>query len=177
MKIEFLSKHYVLKDYMKDMVAKKIEKLDKFFEDDTTIKVLFKHANDVFTLELTIIDDVVMRSEVSSDDMARNIDLALPKLEKQIIKHRKKLLSKSKKMRFKDEKAFEPFVPTDEKKSKVVRKKNYELVPMTVEDAIEELELVGHSFYMFFNKSTRKVNVLYTRVDGDYGLIVGEYPQ
>ncbi|MCL2234299.1 MAG: ribosome-associated translation inhibitor RaiA [Firmicutes bacterium] len=179
MKIEFLSKHYVLKDYMKDMVAKKIEKLDKFFEDDTTIKVLFKHANEVFTLELTIIDDIVMRSEVSSDDMAKNIDIALPKLEKQIIKHRKKLLSKSKKMRLKDESSFAPFVQSqpEEKKSGVVRKKNYELVPMTVEDAIEELELVGHSFYMFFNKSTRKVNVLYTRADGDYGLIVGEYPQ
>ena len=65
------------------------------------------------------------------------------------------------------------YVPSAEKEEThgVVRSKSYELTPMTVDDAIEELELVGHSFYVFSNKSTKKVNVLYKRHDGDYGLI------
>ena len=75
-----------------------MERLDKFFEDDTKVKILLKKANDVETLELTIVlDSSVMRAEVSGDNMYDNIDIALPKLEKQIIKHRTKLVTKSKK--------------------------------------------------------------------------------
>ncbi|MCI8412843.1 MAG: ribosome-associated translation inhibitor RaiA [Clostridia bacterium] len=172
MRIEFLTKNYTPSDKLKDVVTKKVERLDKFFEDDTKVKILLKKANDVETLELTIIlDSVVMRAEVSSGNMYENIDIALPKLEKQIIKHRTKLNAKSKKFRIKDvEAAFAPQAEKEETHG-VVRSKSYELTPMTVEDAIEELELVGHSFYVFSNKATKKVNVLYKRNDGDYGLI------
>ncbi len=171
MRIEFIGKNYNASEKLKDVITKKVDRLDKFFEDDTKVKVLLKEANDVFTLELTIIlDGVVMRSEVSSDNMYNNIDVALPKLEKQIIKHRTKLMSKSKKFRIKElDMNYAP--PAEEKKSSLVRSKSYELTPMTIEDAIDELELVGHSFYVFENKATKNVNVLYKRNDGDYGLI------
>ncbi len=171
MRIEFIGKNYSASEKLKDVITKKVDRLDKFFENDTKVKVLLKEANDVFTLELTIIlDGVVMRSEVSSDNMYNNIDIALPKLEKQIIKHRTKLMSKSKKIRIKElDMNYAP--PAEEKKSAVVRSKSYELIPMTIEDAIDELELVGHSFYVFENKATKNVNVLYKRNDGDYGLI------
>ncbi len=172
MRIEFLTKTYTPSEKLKDVITKKVERLDKFFEDDTKVKILLKKANDVETLELTIVlDSVVMRAEVSSGNMYENIDIALPKLEKQIIKHRSKLAAKSKKVRSKELDAA--YVPAADKEENhgVVRSKSYELTPMTVEDAIEELELVGHSFYVFSNKSTKKVNVLYKRNDGDYGLI------
>ena len=169
--IEFIAKNYNASEKLKDVITKKIDRLDKFFENDTKVKVMLKESGGVYTLELTIVvDSVVMRSEVSSDNMYNNIDFALPKLEKQIIKHRTKLMSKSKKFRIKDLDMSE-MAPVDEKKSAVVRSKTYELTPMTVEDAIDELELVGHSFYVFVNKSTKNVNVLYKRNDGDYGLI------
>lgn len=170
MRIEFLAKNYNPSDKLKDVITKKVERLDKFFEDDTKVKIVLKKANDVETLELTImLDGAVMRAEVSGANMYDLIDIALPKLEKQIIKHRSKLMSKSKKVRLKD---FDvPVAPPVEKEHGVVRSKTYELTPMTVEDAIEELELVGHSFYVFSNKVTKAVNVLYKRNDGDYGLI------
>ena len=172
MRNEFLTKTYTPSEKLKDVITKKVQRLDKFFEDDTKVKILLKKANDVETLELTIVlDSAVMRAEVSSGNMYENIDIALPKLEKQIIKHRSKLIAKSKKVRSKELDAA--YVPSAEKEEThgVVRSKSYELTPMTVDDAIEELELVGHSFYVFSNKSTKKVNVLYKRHDGDYGLI------
>lgn len=170
MRIEFLTKNYNASEKLKDVITKKVERLDKFFEEDTKAKIMLKESNDVYTLEITIIDGTVMRAEVSSDNMYDNIDLALPKLEKQIIKHHKKLISKSKKLRIKElDMSYVP--PVEEKKRTVVKAKSYELTPMTVDDSIEELELVGHSFYVFLNKSTKQVNVLYKRNDGDYGLI------
>lgn len=172
MRIEFLTKNYNPSEKLKDVITKKVERLDKFFEEDTKVKILLKEANDVETLELTIVlDSSVMRAEVSSENMYDNIDIALPKLEKQIIKHRTKLMAKSKKVRAKELDVSYAAPAEKEENHGVVRSKSYELTPMTVEDAIEELELVGHSFYVFGNKATKKVNVLYKRNDGDYGLI------
>ncbi len=170
MRIEFLTKNYNPSDKLKDVITKKIDRLDKFFEEDMKVKVMLKEANDVKTLELTMVQDgKVLRSEVSSDNMYNNIDDALPKLEKQIIKHRDKLAARFKKFRVKE--LVEPEAAPVEKPRSVVRRKEYTLTPMTVEDAVEELELVGHSFYVFDNKSTGRVSVLYRRNDGDYGLI------
>ena len=169
--IEFLSKNYSPADKLKDLIEKKVERLDKFFVgEDTKVKVVFKQIKETYTLELTIVlDKTVLRAEVTSDNMYNNIDIALPKLEKQIIKHHTKLLSNTKKIR---EKFTEiEHTPEPEKTSTVVKTKTYELTPMTVEDAIEELELVEHSFFVFLNKATGNVNVLYKRIEGDYGLI------
>lgn len=171
MRIEFISKNYVCSDKLKDIVTKKVSRLDKYFEDDTKVKILFKKSNDIETLELTIsVDNGVLRAEVFSENMYNNIDLAIPKLEKQIIKHHTKIASKSKK--FREKEFVANFVPGEaEKNYSLVKSKSYQLTPMTVEDAIDELELVGHSFYVFNNKVTKNVNVLYKRNDGDYGLI------
>lgn len=170
MRIEILTKNYNPSEKLKDLIEKKIDRLDKFFEDDMKIKVMLKQTKDIYTLELTIVQDgKVLRSEVSSDNMYNNIDDALPKLEKQIIKHHDKVASQFKKFRAKDFPLAES-APVEQQHS-VVRRKEYQLSPMTVEDAIEELELIGHSFYVFENKETSGVNVLYKRNDGDYGLI------
>ncbi len=77
MRIEFLTKNYNPSDKLKDVVTKKVERLDKFFEDDTKVKILLKKANDVETMELTILlDGSVMRAEVFGDKMYDNIDSA-----------------------------------------------------------------------------------------------------
>jgi len=171
MKIEFLSKNYSPSDKLKTVIEHKLEKLDKFFDEDTKIKVMLKQSKEIYTLELTInIDKGVLRSEVSSDNMYNNIDIALPKLEKQIIKHHKKIESKFKNFKAKDF-ATIPTVEEVEPQSIVVKSKTFELTPMTVDDAIEELELVGHDFFVFLNKTTNMVNVVYKRTDNNYGLI------
>ena len=177
MKIEYLCKNYDASDKLKTVIDKKVQKLDKFFDEDTRIKIALKKGNtrntdDLFTLELTIIlDGVVMRAEVTSDNMYSNIDLALPKLEKQIIRHHKKIESKSKKFRAKNFAPEADVVEEAPEEKTLVRSKCYTLVPMSIDDAIEELELVGHNFYVFLNKATNSINVLYVRNDGNYGLI------
>ena len=170
MKIDFLCRNYEASDKLKDVITKKVDRLDKFFEDDTKVKIVLKEANNVQTMELTIaVSGGVLRAEVSGKNMYELIEQALPKLEKQIIKHHSKM--KDKKFKVKDfvgetEKTVEP-------EKQVVRSKAFELTPMTVEDAIEEMELVGHEFYVFLNRATGNVSVLYTRRDGNYGLIEG----
>ena len=151
MTIEYLCKNYDPSDKLKAIIDKKVQKLDKFFEEDTRIKIMLKKGNtrsqnDLYTLELTVLlNGVVLRAEVTSDNMYSNIDIAIPKLEKQIIRHHKKLERKYTQCST--------------------------LVPMSIDDAIEELELVGHAFYVFLNKATNAINVLYVRNDGNYGLI------
>ncbi len=120
-----------------------------------------------------MLDGAIMRAEVTTDNMYSNIDLAIPKLEKQIIHHHKKIESKTKKLRIKDFSAIPDDIPEEEVKEEktLVRSKCYTLIPMSVDDAIEELELIGHNFYVFLNKATNSINVLYVRNDGNYGLI------
>jgi len=171
MKIEFLTKNYHANEKIKDLIERKLGRLDKFFHEEIPVKAMLKEAGAIQTLELTILlDGLVMRAEVSSDNMFGNIDLALPKLEKQIVKHRKKLTDRSKKLSIKElEQSYIPEFHGDP--HQLVRTKVYALKPMAVEDAIDELELVGHNFYVFLNKLSMRVNVLYIRNDGDYGLI------
>lgn len=177
MKIEYLCKNYDPSDKLKAIIDKKIQRLDKYFDDDTRIKVVLKKGNtkcvdDLYTLELTILlDNSVMRAEVTSDNMYSNIDLALPKLEKQVVRHQKKLASKSKKFRIKDIVSDDNVSDERDEEKSIVRSKSYTLIPMSIDDAIEELELVGHNFYVFLNKTTNSINVLYVRHDGNYGLI------
>ena len=179
MNIEYLCKNYDASDKLKSIIDKKVQKLDKFFDDDTRIKIGLKKGNtrntdDLYTLELTImLDGAIMRAEVTTDNMYSNIDLAIPKLEKQIIRHHKKIESKTKKLRIKDFSAIPDDIPEEEVKEEktLVRSKCYTLIPMSVDDAIEELELIGHNFYVFLNKATNSINVLYVRNDGNYGII------
>ena len=177
MTIEYLCKNYDPSDKLKAIIDKKVQKLDKFFEDDTRIKIMLKKgntrsSNDLYTLELTVLlNGVVLRAEVTSDNMYSNIDFAIPKLEKQIIRHHKKIESKSKKFRIKDLVTIEEVEAGEQVERSLVRSKCYTLVPMSIDDAIEELELVWHNFYVFLNKATNAINVLYVRNDGNYGLI------
>lgn len=177
MNIEFLCKNYDPSDKLKTIIDKKLQRLDKYFDEDTRIKVVLKKGNtksvdDLYTLELTILlDSSVMRAEVTSDNMYSNIDIALPKLEKQVVRHHKKLASKSKKFRAKDVVTDDSAVEEQDEEKSIVRSKHYTLVPMSIDDAVEEMELVGHNFYVFLNKTTNSINVLYVRHDGNYGLI------
>lgn len=171
MRIEFTCRNYNAADKLKDIVTRKIEKLDKFFEDDTKVKIVLKKTADREKMEITIsVPGGLLRAEVSGGegDMYKNIDLAIPKLEKQILRHHDKMKSKKFKLKDFDLAATET---KEEPARQVVREKSYVMVPMTVDDAIEEMELLGHDFFVFLNRETANVTVLYTRTDGNFGLI------
>lgn len=170
MEIKYVSKNYKISDKLKDIIEKKLQKLDKYFNKDTQVKVVCIEQNDVCKLEVTINSaGLFIRSEVESDNMYNNIDLAMPKLERQIVKNNKKYKSK-----FADKimDAFEFLEEAPEMTTpKVVKKKTFELDPMTIDDAEAYMEAVGHNFYVFLNAETGEINVLYKRNDGNLGLI------
>ena len=171
MEIKFISKNYKISDKLKDIIEKKLQKLEKYFTKDTTIKVACSEQNDVCKLEITINSaGLFIRSEVTSDNMYNNIDLSMPKLERQIVKNTKKYKNKFASNDLFDALEFLDEEPQIETK-KVVKKKTFELDPMTVEDAEAYMEAVGHSFYVFLNAETGEINVLYKRNDGNLGLI------
>ena len=111
---------------------------------------------------------VLYRSEVEGDNMYSNIDLALPKIERQIVRRSEK--SNPKKLKA-PAVAFEFIEEKPAPLADIFKKKSFELDPMTTEDAKEALERLDHDFYIFLNAETGKVNVLYARKDGKLGLI------
>ena len=156
--------------------------MERYLNPNTEIFVrLGKEKNGRRTCELTVpFEGVVLRAESSSDDnLYVSIDTALAKLERQIHKHRSKL-----EKRLRDD-AFNPAeleyvedtaenVERDESEPKIVRNKTFPVRPMSVEDAILQMELLGHSFFVFVNVETDRTNVLYLRKDGDLGLMEPE---
>ena len=171
MEIKYISKNYKISDKLKDIIEKKLSKLEKYFTKDTTVKVACTEQNDICKLEITIKSaGLFIRSEVESDNMYNNIDLSMPKLERQIVKNNKKYKNKFAERLIADTLEFLEEEPASEP-YKVVKKKTFELDPMTVEDAEAYMEAVGHSFYVFLNAETGEINVLYKRNDGNLGLI------
>lgn len=171
MDIKYFAKNYKISDKFKDIIEKKLGKLEKYFNKDIDVKVACTEQNDTCKLEITINSSgLFLRSEVASDNMYNNIDLALPKLEKQIVKNTKKYKNK-----FAEKITFDAFEYIEEEpeqtKSKIVKNKSFELDPISVEDAEAYMEAVGHNFYVFLNGETGEINVLYKRNDGNLGLI------
>lgn len=171
MEIKYVAKNYKISDKFKDVIEKKLSKLEKYFNRDVDLKVVCTEQNDRQKLEITINSSgLYLRSEVESDNMYNNIDLALPKLEKQIVKSNKKYKNK-----FADRVSFDTFeyIETEPENVpvRVVKTKTFDLDPMSVEDAEAYMEAVGHNFYVFLNGETGEINVLYKRNDGNLGLI------
>lgn len=153
---------------------------------DTDVHITLSVIRELHTVEVTIpIPGLVLRAEERSEDMYASIDLVMEKLEQQIRKHKTKVTKKirhsaGQKAVFK-EAAITPIAVAevdeafdDEDAYDVVKTKRFQLKPMDVEEAILQMNLVGHNFYVFSNADTREVNVVYKRNDGRYGLIEPE---
>lgn len=171
MDIKYVAKNYKISDKFKDVVERKLARIEKYFDTDVDVKVSCTEQNDRCKLELTINSrGLYLRSEVESDNMYNNIDVALPKLEKQIVKSTRKYKNK-----FSEKATFDTFEFLEEAPKadnyKVVKTKTFDLDPISVEDAEAYMEAVGHNFYVFLNGETGEINVLYKRNDGNLGLI------
>lgn len=176
MRIEIVTKNYRLEEELREIITKKLNKFDRYFEDEAKAKVkLSTIGNDQFVMEINIDANNMsfIRSIVTGDKMNENIDKVLPKLEKQIVKYRAKNGSKFKKPE--GTVLYEENLNIKTKSSDVVKVKKFDISVTTVENAIEEMELLNHNFYVFINGENKKVAVLYKRKDGDYGIIEPEY--
>jgi len=158
---------------IKDYVENKLSRLDKYFKSgEVDASVLISLKGKKQSIEVTIpYDKYTLRSEERQGDLYASIDLVIDKLEGQIRKNKSKLKKQVKKSE--EFFNFDYEVTNDEEEErKIVKRKQFEMKPMSEEDAILELELLDHDFYVYKDAKTNEVNVLYRRKDGDYGIIV-----
>ncbi len=175
MKLQIRGKNVPLTDSLKDYVEKRLGKLDKYFEISPEAIVTLVVEKDRHRVEVTIaLNGYLLRGEEESPDMYASVDLVLEKLEKQINKYKTRL-GKKIKMPGIREKAFGLNEAGGDEKPLIVRTKRFAIKPMAVDEAVMQMNLLGHSFYVFFNADTEEVNVLYRRKDGNYGLIEPEF--
>lgn len=176
MKIELTGRNYEIGERLKEMTEKKLNKLDKYFgDDDVTAKVCLKKQAKFLTTEVMLdYSGKFVRASASSDNFYNNLDVVLPKLEGQIRKYRTRFDKQKKNNAFKEVALFENENDYENSKNTVVKEKKFKLTPMTVDEAIEEMDLSGHSFYVFKEAKTNTVQILYKRNDGDLGLIEPE---
>ncbi len=158
-------------DAINDYIETKLAKLDKYFKDDNiTANVLIKLKGKKDAIEVTIpYDKYILRSEEIHDDLYAAIDLVTDKLERQIRKNKTKLKKQTKSV----EKIFNLDYETTKEEptdSKIVKRKTLEMKPMNEEEAILQLELLGHDFFIFKDMDNT-IKVIYKRKDGNYGII------
>jgi putative sigma-54 modulation protein len=179
MKTIITGKNMVVSKGVTERVMKKTNKMERYLNPETEIFVrLTREKNDRRTCEITVpFEGVVLRAEAGSEDnLYVSIDQALAKLEKQIHKHRTKLGKRLRSDAFaiQDLEYVEDVSPEEEEKRKIVRRKTFPVRPMSIDDAVLQMELLGHSFFVFVNIDTDRTNVLYLRKDGDLGLLEPE---
>lgn len=154
---------------LREYVINKLDRMVKYFDEPekVDVKVLFSVRGREQKVEITINNKKFdLRAEVSHSDLYAAIDLAIDKLESQMRKYKSKLMSKSRIEVVYDDEIIEDEVITD-----VVKRKKVYLKPMDEEEAILQMEFLGHTFFIYKDINTEKVNVLYKRYDGTYGVI------
>ena len=160
-------------DAIKDYITEKLGRLDKYFKnDELNVNVLIKVKGFNQTIEVTIpTPNFTIRNEESAEDLYAAIDLVTDKIERQIRKNKTKLQSKKIKGR---DIAIDYVEDIDDEDNKVVKRKTIEVKPMSEEEAIIQMELLGHSFYLFKDATSSKPTLVYKREDGNYGVIETE---
>lgn len=171
-----------LEPKVKAYAENKLVKLENYFttRDNPEANVLCKEYPEAKAVEITIpTKNIILRAEVKGESFYEAIDLAVDKLEGQIKRHKSKIYSSMKRREglsnyYATENDFNPEQMKEDimdSASNLVKNKKLELKPMTVDDAITQMELLGHDFFIFLNVETNKVSVVYLREDYDYGII------
>ena len=169
MKIRIITKKFTLTEDVREWVEKKLKKFDKFFPEDTESTVALSSTKLGECIELTIFNNgSIFRSEISDKDYKCALDTAISNIERQIRKNRTRL---EKKIHVKKEFFTEVDVAETEDVISVGKVKKFEMHPMSVEEAILQMNLLQHNFYMFLNSESGRYNVVYKRTEKDYGLI------
>ena len=172
MKITIVGRKLNVYEDTRELIEKKLAKLDKYFKAEATeATVTLSRKRNVSSLEVTInAGGTLFRSEVDADDFRIALDQTVDHIESQIRKNKTKLAKRLRENVIDMAAVPDPVeeIPEDEP---IIRVKQFEFKPMTAEEAIMQMNLLGHSFYVFKDLTTGDTCVVYTRKDGDYGLI------
>jgi putative sigma-54 modulation protein len=175
MKITITAKNVELTAALRNIVEKKISKLERFFDPEIEAHATLSVEKARHKIEVTIpFNNVVLRGEETNEDMYVSIDLVLDKLESQIRKQKKRLERRTQSGSLK----FQYITNVEEdydNEPKIVKTKKFAYKPMSDEEAVLQMELLGHNFFVYQNANSDEVNVIYRRKDGNYGLIEPEF--
>ena len=177
MEIQIRGEKIKITDAMRNYIEEKIGKLDKYLENSENVHahVIVKVKGHEDTVEITIpLKSFILRSEETQEDFYAAVDKTIDKLERQVRKNKTRLMSK--KVQPSYDFNFDSIeLETDEKETnKIVKRKTIEVKPMNEEEAILQMELLGHQFYMYKDSETNAPCVVYKRNDGNYGVIESE---
>ncbi len=174
MEITLQGRNMELSDSLKEHVEKKLQKLAKYFHHPLQIQVVLSSQKDRQIVEITIpLNDYILRGEESTSDIYASLDSVISKLERQIHKYKTRLIRKSRRasVEAKHKQPPSEIQEADDDEPRVVKSKRFALKPMHLEEAIMQMDLLGHDFFVFTNAETDMVNVVYRRKDENYGLI------
>ena len=174
MKIIVTGKNINVSDKIQTAIDKKFEKLGKYFADDIKANVVIHPEKAKVKMEATIVTKgTIFRAEDVSQDIFDCIDIVADKLQSQMTKYKGKMLKRNKSN---ESVRFEMIPEIEEKEEgKLVKTKRFELTPMTIDEAILQMELLQHTFFVFLNIETDSVSVVYKREDNDYGVLNTTY--
>ena len=174
MEVQLFVRNLELTPRLREYVEKKIDKLDRYLSDIDEARVELGVENSRSSAhrqvaQLTVrVHGSILRSEERASDMFAAVDAAVDKMRRQMSRYKERRLDRW-------QRAEEQAVAEEEAgPAEIVRVKRFEVLPMTAAEAIEQMELLGHQFFVFLNADESGINVVYRRRTGDYGLIVPE---
>ena len=174
MKFNIIGRKMSVNEKKTDYITKKIGKLDKFFKVEPEARIVIGSRKDKEYIEATIYSEGLMiRAEAEQDDIFSAIDKAVDIIERQIRKNKTKLEKRIKREAVSDNQLLsgETFSDEEESEFTVIKTKRFPVKPMSVQEAILQMNLLGHSFFVFKNQETDELNVVYRRKDGNFAVI------
>ena len=172
MKVTTHAKNYTVGEKLKNLIDKKLARIARAFDDDATCTIVCTRIGKTERMEVTIVTKgQVFRAQSQTTSMFANVDLTLGKIERQIIKNKERLRAIVKREAIPEKRygafAREPkFIPAE-----VMKQKAFEIKTLTAEQAELALDTIDHSFYVYANPQTARVNIMYKRPDGHVGII------
>ena len=172
MNVKIIGRKVTLRDNFKTLVSKKLSRFERIFDEDADATVTVTLERNRQTVEVTIQQrGMIYRAEATDFEMNDALDQVMQALGRQIRKNESRLDKQIHSAALDDYIAQESLAPEEDETFEVVRTKHFAVKPMSVEEAILQMNLLGHQFFMFRNTENEEINVVYRRKDGNYGLL------
>lgn len=176
MKFIITGRNIEVTEGLKAAIYEKLGKLERYFTPETEVHVTLSVQKDSQKIEVTIpVKGNLIRSEQTSSDMYVSIDLVEEVIERQLRRYKTRLIAQTQNVESFSASFLESEDDPEDEGIRIVKTKKFAIKPMDAEEACLQMELLGHSFYVFFNSETEETNVVYKRKDGTYGLIEPEF--
>jgi len=174
MQINIRGRNIEVTPALQEYAEKRLKKLEKFLDVEAEVQATLSVVRENHIVDVIIsIGGLLLKGEEATQDMYASIDLVVDKLERQMHKYKTKINRKLRQKGLKElnEKYLSMTMAREEEEPRVVKTKRFVMKPMPLEEAVLQLNLLGHDFFVFTNAETEEINVLYKRKDGNYGLI------